>query len=71
MAEEYGEVSYVDGYKIEVKNKKGEVTTYRLNKFNPCHCFSCINQRPLVTLGEKIKKGQALTDMDLYLIKVN
>jgi DNA-directed RNA polymerase subunit beta len=62
LAEEDGEVSYVDGNKIEVKNKKGEVTTYRLNKFIRSNASSCINQRPLVTLGEKIKKGQALTD---------
>lgn len=62
LAENDGEVTYVDGAKIEVTYKKGEVKSYYLNKFVRSNASSCIDQRPLVSLGEKVKKGQALCD---------
>jgi DNA-directed RNA polymerase subunit beta len=62
FAESDGEVTAVDSKYIEITNKKGETKTYRLSKFIRSNASSSINQRPVVALGEKVKKGQALTD---------
>lgn len=62
FAEEDGEVTKVSGDFIEITGKKGKVYTYHLNKFIRSNASSCINQRPLVTLGQQVKKGQALSD---------
>ena len=57
-----GEATYVDGMRIEITNKKGEIKKYRLNKFVRSNASSCIDQRPLVNLGDKVKKGQPICD---------
>ncbi len=62
LAESDCEITGLDGGKIELTTKKGEVITHRLNKFIRSNASSCINQRPLVKLGEKIKKGQPMSD---------
>jgi DNA-directed RNA polymerase subunit beta len=63
-AEEDGEVTALDGGKIEVtgKGKGGKVYTYPMSKFVRSNASSSINQRPMVTIGEKVKKGQPLCD---------
>ena len=62
LAEADGEITYVDGNKIELTDKKGKTYTYRLNKFVRSNASSSINQRPLVSLGQKVKKGHPLCD---------
>ncbi|MDP2696388.1 MAG: DNA-directed RNA polymerase subunit beta [bacterium] len=62
MAEEDGVVVSVDARQIVIKNSKGKSRTHILNKFKRSNQFTCISQRPLVTKGEKIKKGQVLCD---------
>jgi len=62
IAEEDGEVVKIDGSVIEVKNKKGETKRYELNKFLRSNASTCINQRPIVNKGDKVKKGDILTD---------
>ncbi len=62
FAEEDAEVTYVDGGRIELTGKKGKVYTYQLNKFIRSNASSCINQRPTVSLGQKVKKGEPLCD---------
>ena len=58
-----GEVVELNGGKVVVKNNKNlETYTYNLSKFLRSNAASCINQHPIVTLGEKVKKGQPLTD---------
>jgi len=57
-----GEVTYVDGKRIEITDKKGNVYPFRMNKFARSNASSCINQEPVVKLGEKVKKGQGLCD---------
>jgi DNA-directed RNA polymerase subunit beta len=71
-----GEVYYVDSEKIVVAfdpetnvkeehnllAEKQELITYDLIKFQRTNQDTCINQRPLVQLGEKVKKGQVLAD---------
>jgi DNA-directed RNA polymerase subunit beta len=38
------------------------IDTYRLTKFRRSNQDTCINQRPLVSEGDKVKKGQLLAD---------
>ncbi len=61
-AENDGEITEVSGDKIELTTKKGEKINYILRKFQRSNHSTCINQHPVVTVGDKVKKGQALTD---------
>ena len=60
LAEEEGVVSYVDAKKIIIKGKK-EVT-YTLVNFLRNNNFAVFHQRPIVNIGDKIKKGDVLAD---------
>ncbi len=62
LAPEAGEITLVDGNKIELTTKKGKKYTYDIAKYVRSNASSSINQRPVVTLGQKVKKGEALTD---------
>jgi len=62
LADADGEITALDGGLIELTTKKGEVIIYRLNKFLRSNASSCINQKPIVKLGDKVKKGQSLCD---------
>lgn len=62
VASEDGEVVYVDAKLIKVKNKKGQTINYNLNKFVRSNYSTCINQRPIINTGDKVKKGQVLSD---------
>lgn len=62
IASEDGEITKVDASVIELTTKKKEVITYNLNKFLRSNSSTCINQHPVVELGDKIKKGQVLSD---------
>ncbi len=61
VAENEGVVTYADGDKVVVKGKSGE-KTYDLLKFVRSNQSTCINQRPVVELGQKIKVGDVLAD---------
>ncbi|MCK4539898.1 DNA-directed RNA polymerase subunit beta [Candidatus Parcubacteria bacterium] len=62
IAEEDGEVIKVDAGAIEVKSNDGKTKLYNLTKFLRSNASTCINQRPIVDFGDKIKKGNVLTD---------
>jgi DNA-directed RNA polymerase subunit beta len=65
VAEEDGEVIEVDADHITLKVKSNNGYTkkvYRLKKFERTSKFTCHNQKPIVTIGQKIKKGDVLTD---------
>ncbi len=63
MAEEGGEVTYVDAAKIKVKgDKNGKEHTYQLVTFQRTNQFNSFHQRPVVTLGQKVKKNDLLAD---------
>lgn len=62
FADEDGDVTYADGGRIEITDKKKHVHTYILNKFVRSNASSSINQRPVVSIGDKVKKGQPLCD---------
>ncbi len=62
IAENDGIVEKVTGNEIKVRNSKGSVDTYKLRKFKRTNGGTCINQRPVVTRGEKVKEGDILAD---------
>ena len=61
IAKEDGIVTYVDGRTIVTEGKNGE-HTYNLIKFAKSNASTCINQRPIVKVGEKVKKGEMIAD---------
>ena len=61
-AEEAGEVTYVDAQKIVVKNKNGKKKEYRSSTFSRTNGFTAFHQRPVVAVGDKVKKGDVLAD---------
>jgi len=62
LADEDGEITEVDGKHIVLTTKKGKVYTYNLNKFIRSNASTCINQHPMVELGQKVVKDQPLSD---------
>ena len=61
LADEAGEVKYVDAKKVIIKSEKKEYE-YSLINFARTNAFNLFHQRPIVSLGEKVKKGQVLAD---------
>lgn len=62
IAEEAGEVIAVDAQKIIVKNESGKNKEYHLVNFMRSNGFTTLHQRPIVSLGDKVKKGAILGD---------
>ncbi len=60
-AEEDGEVSYVDANKIVVKSGKKD-KEYNMISFARTNAFNVFHQRPVVSRGQKISKGDLLAD---------
>lgn len=62
IAEENGKIVKMDASHIEVKNKHGKIIIYNLIKFLRSNSSTCINQRPIINIGDTVKKGQVLSD---------
>jgi len=62
VAPEDGEIVGLQGNKIQLANKKGEIKTFKLNKFVCSNASTSINQMPIVQKGQKVKKGNVLAD---------
>ena len=56
-----GEVTYMDSATIKVK-EKGGIHEYHLQKFDRSNQGTCINQCPIVKVGDKIKAGEVIAD---------
>ena len=61
IAKEDGTVERVTGDEIIVKGKNGR-EVYKLQKFKRTNGGTCINQRPIVVRGEKVKAGDVIAD---------
>ncbi len=57
-----GTVTAVDAESIEITVKAGEVDRYELVKFSGSNQGTCINQRPIVSLHQKVEDGQVIAD---------
>ena len=62
LAEGDGVVTRVTAREVIVQYDNGEEKTYHLTKFLRSNQSTCINMRPIVDLGERVKKGDVLAD---------
>ena len=69
IAEDDGKVVVLDASHIEIETDRRDSKTgrkkravYNLRNFMRTNQFTCINQRPIVKLGQKVKKGDVLAD---------
>ena len=61
-AEEDGEVIQASSEFLKLKYTSGREETYPLLKFVRSNQGTCINQRPVVAKGDRVRKGQPLVD---------
>ncbi len=57
-----GVVKYVDSRKIIIIDENGEEFEYRLQKFGRSNQGTCINQTPIVKVGQEIKVKDVIAD---------
>ncbi|MEG1858406.1 MAG: DNA-directed RNA polymerase subunit beta, partial [Pseudoflavonifractor sp.] len=62
LAEGDGEVTRVSADYIAVRYDGGEVVDYKLTKFLRSNHGTCINQKPVVKVGERVKRDDVLAD---------
>jgi DNA-directed RNA polymerase subunit beta len=64
VAEEDGTVEYVDGNRIIIALKANPLhkKTYLLDKFMRSNAGTCLNQKPIVDMGDEIKAGDIIAD---------
>ena len=62
IAKADGVVKAVDATRIVVEEGDGSERVYKLQKFERSNNGTCINQRPIVTVGQKVIKGMVLAD---------
>lgn len=62
ISDVYGEVVSVSSDEIVVYSRKKEVKIYKLKKYIRSNQDTCINQKPLVRVGDIVKKGQIIAD---------
>ena len=62
LAEDDGTIEKVTGDAISVKYQNGKTVVHKLRKFKRTNGGTCINQKPIVKVGEKVKKGDAIAD---------
>ena len=56
-AEKAGKINYVDATRVEVDGR-----VYPLRKYVGLNERTCLNQKPIVSVGDKVKKGDLLCD---------
>ena len=61
-AEGDGEVTGVSATSITVRYDDGHITEHRLTKFARSNQGTCVNQRPNVDVGERVKYNQIIAD---------
>ena len=62
LAKRAGTVTQMDAKTIAITTNDGEVDTYELVKFMRSNQGTCINQRPIVELGQQIEAGEVIAD---------
>ena len=62
VAHEDATVIYVAADKVVTEDASGIRHTYKLIKFKRSNQGTCINQRPIVSVGDKVKVGDVLAD---------
>ena len=62
LARNAGVIERVTATDIEVRKEDGARDRYKLLKFTRSNQGTCINQKPIVRVGERIEKGQIIAD---------
>ena len=62
LAKNAGIVESVDADRIVIKTEEGLKDVYKLIKFKRTNQGTCINQRPIVSVGEQVEAGQVIAD---------
>ena len=62
LAKSNGVVEKVDADHVVVRNEQGALEDYSLIKFARSNAGTCINQRPIVNVGDVVKAGDVLAD---------
>ncbi len=62
VAKTDGVVEHVSSDEVVVRNKNNVLDKYKLRKFKRTNGGTCINQRPVVAKGERVKAGEILAD---------
>jgi len=62
LADEAGTVDDVAADEIVLRTAKGELKSYRLEKFRRSNQGTCMNQAPVVKVGDNVVKGQVIAD---------
>ncbi|MFA5023233.1 MAG: DNA-directed RNA polymerase subunit beta, partial [Candidatus Paceibacterota bacterium] len=62
LAQSAGTVIKADGQHIVVKKEDGKGDTYPLANFKMTNDYTCFHHRPIVNVGDTVKKGDLLAD---------
>ena len=62
LAAEDGTVSHVSARQISIRDDNGVEHVYHLTKFQRSNQGTCLNQRPIVKKGARVKKGDVIAD---------
>jgi len=62
IANEGGVVEHVSANSIVIAREGGAKDIYKVNKFVRSNQGTCINQTPIVTIGDKVEAGQIIAD---------
>jgi len=62
VAHHDGVVEFVDGLAVKVRREDGMLDTYTLQKFMRSNQGTCINQAPIVSIGDVVKTDDIIAD---------
>ena len=62
MAKEAGVVTNCSSNMIKIREDDGKVREYPLKKFERSNQGTCLNQRPIVSTGDRVAKGEIIAD---------
>ena len=62
LAKRAGTVTYVSADTIKIRTKDGEIDEYELIKFLRSNHATCINQKPIVSVGQKVSADEVIAD---------
>lgn len=57
-----GEVTYVSADAIRIRDDEGNETEYLIQKYQRSNQDTCLNQRPIVFVGDRVREGQIIAD---------
>ena len=62
VAKNDGVIDKVDASEIVIKTNEGRKDRYKLSKFKRSNQSNCMNQKPIISKGDKVKAGDIIAD---------